>query len=104
MKKLLIGVSLLTMVSCTPYELISAPFVHSTELRWILKDLDSIPFPSDSENQAPAYRYDPETKQMVPIEDEECMTDACITERTGDVNPADPDENTQNFTEGERNE
>jgi hypothetical protein len=33
--------------------------------------------------------------------EEECMTDACITERTGDVNPADPDEHTQAYTEEE---
>ena len=57
MKALLIGISLLIMVSCTSW-----------------------------------------------TNDDECMTDACITERTGDINPADPADDAYQYTEEERND
>lgn len=65
MKTLLIGTCMLTMVSCTAGDVIDAVplIVDGTTLVYELIE-DAI--------------------------DDECMTDACITERTGDTNPADP--------------
>ena len=39
---------------------------------------------------------DPDTGYTICTE-YECMTDACITERTGDIDPADPEEECESY-------
>jgi hypothetical protein len=83
------------------YDVATFPIVHSTEVKWLINDLRQ--GSNSPSTDCLRYEYNADAQGMICAE-YECMTDACITERTGDVNPADPDENTQNFTEGERNE
>lgn len=84
MKSLLIAVSMLTMVSCM------SDISGSYQMLQFAGELTG--------------------ELLEDMSDDECMTDACISERTGDVNPADPteldmeDSDPSLYTEDERNE
>jgi len=91
MKTLLISILLLTMVSCnTLGTLAEAPLMSGGQLWQLPADiiLDSVDILSGEYNE------------FMPNFDE-CMTDACIAERTGDIDPVDPYEGIP-VTEDER--